>query len=147
MDLVKLKLAMASALKSSLGVDVSTLPAELRPSAYLAEAGGDLGAYLAQVRTKFQAGIWTGGLLPHGYPAPEGAIPGASYYIITPSGSVILQYMSSPYAPETPGLAPGMLTPENVQAAMEAHVSDLAEQLALEELARGYLDWLAERLL
>lgn len=147
MDLMKLKVAMASALRNALGVDASALPTELRPSAYLAREGLDLDTYLAQAREEIQARVWTGELLPHGYPAPADAVPGAAYYIITSSGSVIFQYLSSPYAPETPGLAPGALTPENVQAAMEAHVQALAEALAVERLTQNYLEWLAGQML
>jgi hypothetical protein len=63
-----------------------------------------------------------------------------------PNGSVIFQYKDSPYAPETPGLAPRRLTTENVEVAMQAHVQALAEEAALERLAQRYLEWVAEQL-
>jgi hypothetical protein len=74
-------------------------------------------------------------------------VPGASYIILVPSGAVIFQYGDSPYAPETPGQAPGVLTRDNVEGAMEAHVQALAKELALEELANEYVAWVAERVL
>lgn len=141
----QLKVAMASALKGMLGVDASALPLELRPSAYL--AGKDLDAYLAQVQADFQGGVWEGGLLPHGYPAPADAVPGAAYWIVTPSGSIIFQYGSSPYAPETPGLAPGALTPQNVETALAAHLASLAESEATNRLVMEYVSWVAEAML
>lgn len=145
MEQSKLKAAMASALKNTLGVDALTLPAERRPSGWL--AGKDLDAYVAQVRAEFQAGVWTGGLLPHSYPAPADAVPGAAYWIITPGGSVIFQYGSSPYVPDTPGLAPGTLTPDNVEVALQAHLQAMVEEEARNRLVMEYVNWVAEAML
>ncbi len=86
-------------------------------------------------------------LLPTGYPAPSEARIGESYVIVSPSGTIIFQYNNSPYAPETPGLAPGVLTSENVEIAMQKHVEAIAEQLVLDQLISDYLDWLSENLL
>ncbi len=128
------------------------LAPEHRPSAYLTSLGATdwdafWSAWVEEARREIQAYVWNGEILPTGRPAPEEAVPGASYIILVPNGTVVFQYGDSPFAPETPGMAPGTLTEENVEAAMEAHATALAEQLALEKLARGYLDWLAERLL
>jgi hypothetical protein len=90
-----------------------------------------------QARQSIQAYVWQGEILPTGRPAPAEAVPGASYVLVVPNGAVIFQYGDSPYAPETPGLAPGTLTQDNVEQAMEAHAQALAEELALEELAQG----------
>ena len=138
------KLMLAQALRSA-GLD----PTVYRPSEYLATLGGWGTAWaelVAQAEAEIQAGVWEGGLLPHGYPAPQGAEPGATYWVLLPNGSVICQYGDSPYAPETPGLAPGRLTRGNVEAAMRAHVRALAESLAAERLTQGYLEWVAEQL-
>jgi hypothetical protein len=100
-----------------------------------------------QARQSIQAYVWQGEVLPTGRPAPAEAVPGASYVIIVPNGAVIFQYKDSPYTPETPGLAPGTLTQDNVEGAMEAHAQALAEELALEELAQEYVAWVAEQVL
>jgi hypothetical protein len=126
------------------------LPATVYPpSAFLSSLGGFTSAWsqvLSEATASIQAGVWSGGALPHGYPAPNGAEPGAAYWIMLPNGSMIFQYGDSPYAPETPGLAPGRLTTENVEVAMQAHVQALAEETALERLAQRYLEWVAEQL-
>jgi len=119
------------------------------PSAFLSSLGGFSPAWsqvLSEVTASIQAGVWSGGALPHGYPAPNEAKPGEAYWIMLPNGSVIFQYGDSPYAPETPGLAPGRLTTENVEVAMQAHIQALAEEMALERLAQRYLEWVAEQL-
>lgn len=128
------------------------VPTDLRPSAFLAHLGvNDWDQWwaerVAEARQSIQAYVWQGEILPTGYPAPNEAVPGASYIILSPNGAVIFQYGDSPYAPETPGMAPGTLTSENVEAAMETHAQALAEVLATERLARSYLEWLAEQLL
>ena len=128
------------------------VPTDLRPSAFLAHLGvNDWDQWwaerVAEARQSIQAYAWQGEILPTGYPAPNEAVPGASYIILSLNGAVIFQYGDSPYAPETPGMAPGALTSENVEAAMEAHAQALAEVLATERLARSYLEWLAEQLL
>lgn len=131
---------------------LSQVPTDLRPSAFLAHLGvNDWDQWwaerVAEARQSIQAYVWQGEILPTGYPAPNEAVPGASYIILSPNGAVIFQYGDSPYAPDTPGLAPATLTQENVQVAMEAHAMALAETLALERLSREYQDWLAEHLL
>ncbi|UZX14989.1 hypothetical protein KQ693_10210 [Thermus sp. PS18] len=98
-----------------------------------------------EARQSVQAYVWQGEILPTGRPAPAEAVPGASYIVLAPNGAVIFQYGDSPYAPETPGQAPGTLTTENVQAAMEAHAQALAESLAMEKLLQEYLEWVADR--
>jgi len=100
-----------------------------------------------EARQSLQAYVWQGGILPTGRPAPAEAVPGASYIILVPNGGIIFQYGDSPYAPETPGQAPGTLTHDNVEQAMEAHAQALAEELALEELAQAYVAWVAEQAL
>lgn len=129
-----------------------SVPQEYRPSAFFLALGvADWDQFWAErvsaARQEVQAYVWRGEILPTGYPAPAEAVPGASYVIVSPSGTVIFQYGDSPYAPDTPGLAPATLTQENVQVAMEAHAMALAETLALERLSREYQDWLAEHLL
>jgi len=126
---------------------------ETRPSAFLMRAMGERtwedfwASRVQQARQSIQAYVWQGEILPTGRPAPAEAVPGASYVIVVPNGAVIFQYGDSPYAPETPGQAPGALTQDNVEAAMEAHAQALAEELALEELAQAYAAWVAERVL
>jgi hypothetical protein len=100
-----------------------------------------------ETRQSIQTYVWQGEILPTGRPAPAEAVPGASYVIVTPNGGIIFQYGDSPYAPETPGQAPGALTQDNVEEAMEAHAQALAEELALEELAQAYINWVAEQVL
>lgn len=130
-----------------------TYTADTRPSAFLATIMGNRpwedfwATRVQEARQSIQVYVWQGEILPTGYPAPREAIPGASYIILAPNGAVIFQYGDSPYAPETPGTAPGTLTSENVEVAMEAHAQAMAETLALERLTRSYLDWLAEQLL
>jgi hypothetical protein len=130
-----------------------TATAGTRPSAFLTEVMGSQSwdsfwiAKVQEARQPIQAYVWQGGILPTGRPAPAEAVPGASYIIIVPNGAVIFQYGDSPYAPETPGLAPGTLTQDNVGQAMEAHAQALAEELALEELAQAYVAWVAEQVL
>jgi len=122
-----------------------------RPSDFLAGLGQDWNAYWeARVTEKLSAlqmGVWEGGLLPNGLPAPEGAGAGAAYWIVSPNGGLIFQYGDSPYAPSTPGLAPGALTPENAEAAMQAHAQAIAENHAAQAIAEEYLAWLGDRLL
>jgi hypothetical protein len=126
---------------------------DTRPSVFLTEvmenqAWEDFWATKVQeVRQSIQAYVWQGGILPTGRPAPAEAVPGASYVLVVPNGAVIFQYGDSPYAPETPGQAPGTLTHDNVDEAMEAHAQALAEELALEELADEYVAWVAEQFL
>jgi hypothetical protein len=100
-----------------------------------------------EARQGIEVYVWQGETLPTGRPAPTGAVPGASYIILTPNGSVIFQYKDSPFAPETPGLSPGALTQDNVERAMEAHAQALAENFALENLAKAYVNWVAEQIL
>ncbi len=127
--------------------------ADTRPSAFLAQVMGGQAweefwsAKVQQARQTIQAYVWQGEILPTGRPAPAEAVPGASYVIVVPNGAIIFQYGDSPYAPETPGLAPSTLTQDNVEAAMEAHAQALAEELALEELAEAYINWVAEQVL
>jgi len=122
-----------------------------RPSNYLAEVGQDWNAYWeARVGEKLaalQMGVWEGGPLPNGFPAPEGAVAGAAYWIMSPNGGLIFQFRDSPYAPSTPGLAPGALAPENVEAAMQAHARAIAENWAAQAIVEEYLAWLAGKLL
>jgi len=130
-----------------------TYTADTRPSAFLAQVMGAQpwedfwSAKVDEARQSIQAYVWQGEILPTGRPAPAEAVPGASYVIVVPNGAIIFQYGDSPYAPETPGLAPGTLTQDNVEEAMEAHVQALAEELALEELANEYVAWVAEQVL
>jgi hypothetical protein len=100
-----------------------------------------------EARRSIQAYVWQGEILPTGRSAPAEAVPGASYIIVAPNGAVIFQYGDSPFAPETPGQVPGVLTQENVGRAMEAHAQALAEELALEELAQAYVAWVADQVL
>ncbi len=126
---------------------------ETRPSAFLAQLMGDRpwetfwAEKVQEARQVIQAYVWQGEVLPTGRVAPDEAVPGASYIIVVPNGAVIFQYGDSPYAPETPGLAPGTLTQDNVEEAMEAHARALAEGLALEELVQAYINWVAEQVL
>jgi hypothetical protein len=126
---------------------------DTRPSAFLAQVMGNQpwedfwATKVRETRQSIQAYVWQGEILPTGRPAPDGAVPGASYVIIVPNGAIIFQYGDSPFAPETPGEAPGTLTQDNVEEAMEAHVRALAEELALEELAQTYIHWVAEQVL
>jgi hypothetical protein len=130
-----------------------TITADTRPSAFLAQVmeGQSWEEFWAtkveEARQSIQAYVWQGEVLPTGRPAPAEAVPGASYILIALNGAIIFQYGDSPYAPETPGLAPGTLTQDNVEQAMEAHAQALAEELALEELAQGYVNWVAEQVL
>jgi len=130
-----------------------TITADTRPSAFLAQVMGNQpweefwSAKVQEARQSIQAYVWQGEILPTGRSAPAEAVPGASYIIIAPNGAIIFQYGDSPYAPETPGLAPGVLTHDNVEQAMEAHAQALAEELALEELAQAYINWVAEQVL
>jgi hypothetical protein len=127
--------------------------ADTRPSVFLAQEMGEQTwedfwtSKVQQARQTIQAYVWQGEILPTGRPAPAEAVPGASYIIIVPNGGIIFQYGDSPYAPETPGQAPGALTQDNVEQAMEAHAQALAEELALEELAQAYVAWVAEQAL
>jgi hypothetical protein len=129
------------------------MTSDTRPSAFLAQVVGDQtwedfwAAKVQEARQSIQAYVWQGGILPTGRPAPAEAVPGASYIILIPNGAIIFQYGDSPYAPETPGQAPGALTHDNVEQAMEAHAQALAEELALEELAQAYVAWVAEQVL
>lgn len=130
-----------------------TYTADTRPSLFLATIMGNRpwedfwATRVQEARQSIQVYVWQGEILPTGRSAPAEAVPGASYIIIVPNGGIIFQYGDSPYAPETPGLAPGTLTQGNVQQAMEAHAQALAEELALEELARAYIAWVAEQTL
>jgi len=130
-----------------------TITADTRPSVFLNQVMGDQAweefwsAKVQEARQAIQAYVWQGGTLPTGRSAPAEAVPRASYIILIPNGAVIFQYGDSPYAPETPGQAPGALTQDNVGQAMEAHAQALAEGLALEELAQAYVDWVAEQVL
>ncbi len=130
-----------------------TATADTRPSVFLAQVMGEQtwedfwATRVREARQSIQAYVWQGEILPTGRPAPDEAVPGASYIIVTPSGAIIFQYGDSPFAPETPGQAPGALTHENVEEAMEAHAQALAEELALEELAQTYINWVAEQVL
>jgi len=130
-----------------------TTTADTRPSVFLAQVMGDQAweefwaTKVQEARQSIQAYVWQGEILPTGRPAPDGAVPGASYVLIVPNGAIIFQYGDSPYAPETPGQAPGALTHDNVAEAMEAHARALAEELALEKLAQDYVAWVAEQVL
>lgn len=130
-----------------------TTTAGTRPSAFLAQVMEDQsweefwGAKVDEARQSIQAYVWQGEVLPTGRPAPAEAVPGASYILTVPNGAIVFQYGDSPYAPETPGQAPGALTQDNVEQAMEAHAQALAEELALEELAQAYVNWVAEQVL
>ncbi len=130
-----------------------TAIADTRPSVFLTQVmeGQPWEEFWAtkvqQARQSIQAYVWQGEILPTGRPAPDGAVPGASYILVAPNGAIIFQYGDSPYAPETPGQAPGALTHDNVAQAMEAHAQALAEELALEELAQAYVAWVAEQVL
>ncbi len=130
-----------------------TATADTRPSVFLAEVMGEQtwedfwATKVEQARQSIQAYVWQGEVLPTGRPAPAEAVPGASYIIVVPNGAIIFQYGDSPYAPETPGQAPGALTQANVDQAMEAHAQALAEELALEGLAQAYINWVAEQVL
>ncbi len=134
----------------ALGLTTTT---DTRPSAFLAQVMGERpwedfwAEKVQQARQSIQAYVWQGEILPTGRPAPAEAVPGASYVIIVPNGAIIFQYGDSPYVPETPGQAPGALTQDNVEEAMEAHAQALAEELALEELAQAYVTWVAEQVL
>jgi hypothetical protein len=130
-----------------------TTTAGTRPSAFLAQVMGAQAweefwsAKVDQARQSIQVYVWRGEILPTGRPAPAEAVPEASYVIVVPNGAIIFQYGDSPYAPDTPGLAPGTLTQDNVEQAMEAHAQALAEELAMEELAQAYVAWVAEQVL
>jgi hypothetical protein len=130
-----------------------TTTADTRPSVFLAQVMGAQAweefwsARVDQARQSIQAYVWQGEILPTGRPAPAEAVPGASYILIVPNGAIIFQYGDSPYAPETPGEAPGALTQDNVEQAMEAHARAIAEELAMEELAQAYVAWVAEQVL
>ena len=130
-----------------------TTTAGTRPSAFLTQVMGTQPwedfwtTKVQEARQTVQAYVWQGEILPTGRPAPAEAVPGASYLIIIPNGGIIFQYGDSPYAPETPGQAPGALTHDNVGQAMEAHAQALAEELALEELAQAYISWVVEQVL
>lgn len=130
-----------------------TIATDTRPSAFLAQVMGSRTweefwrAKVDEARQSIQAYVWQGEILPTGRPAPAEAVPGASYVLVVPNGAVIFQYSDSPYAPETPGQAPGALTQDNVEQAMEAHARALAEELALEELVQAYVAWVAEQVL
>jgi hypothetical protein len=134
----------------ALGLGYTT---DTRPSVFLTTSMGgqpweDFWATKVQeARQTIQAYVWQGETLPTGRPAPVEAVPGGSYIIIVPNGGVIFQYGDSPYAPETPGQAPGVLTHDNVSQAMEAHAQALAKELALEELAQAYVAWVADQVL
>jgi hypothetical protein len=104
-------------------------------------------AKVQEARQSMRAYVWQGEILPTGRPAPAEAVPGASYIILISNGGIIFQYGDSPYAPETPGQAPGVLTHDNVEQAMEAHAQALAEELAFEGLAQAYISWVAEQVL
>ncbi len=127
--------------------------ADTRPSLFLAQVMEEQtwedfwAERVREARQSIQAYVWQGEILPTGRPAPAEAVPGASYIIVVPNGAIIFQYGDSPYAPETPGQAPGALTHENVEEAMEAHAEALAEELALEELVQAYINWVAEQVL
>jgi enamine deaminase RidA (YjgF/YER057c/UK114 family) len=129
------------------------LTADTRPSVFVAQVTGEQtwedfwAERVQQARQSIQAYVWQGEILPTGRSAPAEAVPGASYVIVVPNGAIVFQYGDSPYAPETPGLAPGTLNQDNVEQAMEAHAQALAEELALEELAQAYINWVAEQVL
>jgi hypothetical protein len=124
-----------------------------RPSVFLTQVVGDQPweefwtTKVEEARQSIQAYVWQGGILPTGRPAPAEAVPGASYIILIPNGGIIFQYGDSPYAPETPGQAPGALTHDNVEQAMEAHAQALAEEMAFEGLVQAYISWVAEQVL
>jgi len=130
-----------------------TFTEDTRPSAFLAQVMGTRTwedfwtTKVQEARQSIRAYVWQGGVLPTGRTAPAEAVPGASYILVVPNGAVIFQYGDSPYAPETPGQAPGALTHDNVEQAMEAHAQALAEGLALEELAQAYVAWVANQVL
>jgi hypothetical protein len=130
-----------------------TTTADTRPSVFLTQVMGSRSwdsfwaGKVQEARQSIQAYVWQGGVLPTGRSAPAEAVPGASYVIVVPNGAVIFQYGDSPYAPETPGQAPGTLTHDNVEQAMEAHAQALAEELALEELTQAYVAWVADQVL
>ena len=139
------KIALAQAARQA-GFEPTTLQLELRPGAWLSRQG-DLETMLAGVLAEYDLQIWNGGPLPNGLPAPADAVPGAAYWIATPGGVAIFQWGTSPYVPNTPGLSPGQLSPENVEAAMQAHARALAEAELINRLSRAYLEALAEALL
>ncbi|GBC91425.1 hypothetical protein HRbin14_02194 [bacterium HR14] len=144
-----IKLALASAAKGA-GFDPITLPQEHRPGAWLdaqIAANGDLEVQLGAILAQYDLQVWQGGPLPNGAPAPADAQPGAAYWIVTPSGTAIFQWGTSPYVPNTPGLAPGALTPENTPQALQAHARALAEMELQNRLTQEYLEYLTETLL
>lgn len=143
------KIMLANTAKGQ-GLNI-TAPA-LRPSGFLAQYApqgweAKWAELVQEARQSLDARVWEGGDLPNGRPAPVEAQPGRAYWISSASGVAIFQYGDSPYAPDTPGLSPGALTPENTQAAMEAHALDVARSLAQQGVAQEYLEWLAEQLL
>lgn len=129
------------------------MTSDTRPSAFLTQVMGgqpweDFWATKVQeARQTIQAYVWQGETLPTGRTAPAEAIPGASYIILIPNGGVVFQYGDSPFAPGTPGQVPGALTQANVAQAMEAHAQAIAEELALENLAQAYANWVAGQVL
>ncbi|MCX7851032.1 hypothetical protein [Thermus sp.] len=141
-----LKLTLAQAARQA-GFEPTALPPELRPGAWLQAQGVDLEALVEEELAQMDLQVWQGGSLPNGLPAPAEAVPGAAYWIATPSGTAIFQYGTSPYTPQTPGLMPGELTPENAEAAMQAHARALAEEAVRQRLSEAYLAHLAEALL
>ena len=149
MNETQAKILLASAAKDA-GFNVSS--PELRPSAFLAQyapQGWDArwAELVEEARQSLDVRMWEGGDLPNGRSAPAEAVPGRAYWISAPNGIAIFQYVDSPYAPETPGLAPGSASPENVRVAMEAHALDIARSLAQQRMVQDYLEWLAEALL
>jgi hypothetical protein len=134
----------------ALGLGYTT---DTRPSVFLTTSMGGQPweefwtAKVEEARQSLQAYVWQGGILPTGRPAPAEAVPGASYIIVITNGGIVFQYGDSPYAPETPGQAPGALTHDNVEQAMEAHAQAIAKELALEDLAQAYINWVADQVL
>lgn len=130
MNDTSLKVVFAQAARAQLGVDAFALPATKKPSAFLAKRPSKefKDKALARVRGR----VWDGGRI-NGHQPGEGVA-----YVVSVNGQdVIFQQGVSPYAPG------GVLTLDNVQAALEAHVDALAEDHALPEAQAAYLEFLA----
>ena len=145
MNTTAAKIAISQAARQA-GFDPTALPPDLRPGAWLSTQG-DLETMVGAILAEYDLQVWQGGPLPNGAVAPAEAEPGAAYWIATPEGAAIFQYGTSPYVPDSPGLMPAPLTPQNVEAAMLAHARAMAEQTLLNRLSQAYLESLVEALL
>lgn len=138
---VRLKMAMANAVRQNLGLDVLMLDQNLRPSAFLATK--NLQQIEQETLNEIVYFVWQGGDLPNGRPAPPEAVPGASYWIAY-GGVNIFQYGQSPYVEEEGTLT---LTPQNVEVAMANHVQDIVDNLVTQKIVQEYLEFLSGQLL